>query len=648
MPPNVKISDKKGFKFTRANLENPVGKNNLTAFAASFQKTLYREKIYPCDAGAEKPLDTLYENKLHGRVDLDNNVIILKPWSLTMVPGATSPVFAPGFMSIAFKQFRQHMARAYMADTVSKEGNPTLLVPTPKRGYVDPTSHFNHYHEQVVTDFLTQRQSPFESPIDTFQTFIPYYAKHLKTAATYGPVTKTSFILSSLQDPFCLGMSIAISNDDASNDEVKYDKFISDPNFNYYTKVAKRYGFLVDKNKPWVLSADLFSGAMLHYLKGHLEPITYQRVTANNFFDAYYHQTYLSDIQDLWGILTQAYARFSKSSPLYQKTKIAPGGDLSYTNHPRGRASAAAMKTMDPSFLIDLYTDLRQIESYPAYKPVHVRHIKAVAQRAYSFSGAPFGGPEGAYGRAAFVINFAYKKLIGCEACRARRVGPELTFAMFAQMFMSDQVNSQKVSKRKRVEKESREELEATLRGDPKTSPVNSQDLAENIVNSWKPPSPNAGQPNPQVVAAKRKEYSDKRLQKTSKDIMSGYRSQWRAPEQATTIAQHEKKAPGYQQWQEYEFLKQAGLLTPDIEDHSPPGFDPFMDMLYALYSVDTELAHRGGLMFASLVDDWPDHYRDVYSTAKAALLSSGHDMNRLDTIGTSSAGGAAAYGYGS
>ena len=76
MPPNVKISDKKGFKFTRANLENPVGKNNLTAFAASFQKTLYREKIYPCDAGAEKPLDTLYENKLHGRVDLDNNVII--------------------------------------------------------------------------------------------------------------------------------------------------------------------------------------------------------------------------------------------------------------------------------------------------------------------------------------------------------------------------------------------------------------------------------------------------------------------------------------------------------------------------------------------------------------------------------------------
>ena len=105
MTDKLKISNEKGFVFTHDNRVNPVGKNNLTSRAASFQRTLYHEAIYPCDGTVEKPLDTLYENKLYGRVDRDNNVVVLKSWSLTTIPGAKLPLFAPTFLGTAFRDY---------------------------------------------------------------------------------------------------------------------------------------------------------------------------------------------------------------------------------------------------------------------------------------------------------------------------------------------------------------------------------------------------------------------------------------------------------------------------------------------------------------------------------------------------------------
>ena len=43
---------------------------------------------------------------------------------------------------------------------------------------------------------------------------------------------------------------IEIDDEDCGDDEIKYENYINDPNFIFYTIAAQRYGFKIDKNVP--------------------------------------------------------------------------------------------------------------------------------------------------------------------------------------------------------------------------------------------------------------------------------------------------------------------------------------------------------------------------------------------------------------
>jgi len=409
----VKISNKRGFIFTIEDLRNPDGVNGLSSFAAMFQRTLYKEKIYPGPlAGIPRPLDTWYKRGYFGRIDSKQNTVIPKTANLKQISDAKQPLFALNFVADAFAKFTMHMGSALLAGSLfTKEVNNDIVRPSAKLAYRDPTRMYNDLHATLARTFVLSFQPPPSKPIDNFKTFLKYYIPYLKSVVPVFPITKTGYVLTYNMDPMCTGLSIAISNLNPGDDPLKYEKYITDPNFRFYTNVAKKFGFLVDKNKPWILTADLFSPALMEHVDYYLTPNTRERITRANFFDTYYNRTYLTDFDDLRRLLLSAYRFLVSSSEIYQQQKICSEGKFSYRNYAREPYNEEShLADLEPQMLIDLYIDLRQAESQNSYTLDQVARLKKDAYDLYSLRVPPEMGTP--YERVAEEVNHRYRKYI--------------------------------------------------------------------------------------------------------------------------------------------------------------------------------------------------------------------------------------------
>lgn len=407
----TQIRNKNGFVFSLADLQDPEGANGLSSFAAMFQRSLYKERIYPKPPFAARPLDTWYKRNLFGRVDSRQNTIIPKTSDLVQLPNAKEPLFALNFVSDAYAKFADHMANAVMVRAVTTEGNPDLIKPTPRRAYRDPTQQYREFHAALSEHFAESFQAPVAAPIDNFQTFVKYYSAYLKGLVSLFPITKTSYVLTYGMDPLCSGLSIAIANADAADDKIKYEKFINDPNFTFYSRAAKKYGFVVDKNQPWILTADLFSPAIMVHVDNYVVGTTGDPITRDNFFDVYYTPTYRGDIENLSNMFVEAYRLLVASSPLYQIEHISDDGTFCYHTEERQKYDKEGLLAeLDPQFLIDLYIDLRQLESRNGYTPDQVARLKRMVYNLYTLKMPD--SPLTPFQRVAREVNYRYRKFI--------------------------------------------------------------------------------------------------------------------------------------------------------------------------------------------------------------------------------------------
>ena len=87
------------------------------------------------------------------------------------------------------------------------------------------------------------------------------------------PVTKTGMTYSRFYNPMFSGLCIEISTADHGDDEWKFRNFINNYNFKLYSLAASKFGFLIDKNAPWRLVANLNSAQMKSYINNYLQII---------------------------------------------------------------------------------------------------------------------------------------------------------------------------------------------------------------------------------------------------------------------------------------------------------------------------------------------------------------------------------------
>ena len=340
-------------------LSNPVGSNDLSPRAKFYQRALYADLVYP-DSVA-KPLDSWYDKNLFGRVDTQQNTIIPQVGELVSMQTAAVPgIYCLGFVDKAFTAFARHMQTAFLTHCLDQRGNADIINLKARFAYVDPTTKWEAHRNALIHAFINNYMANLADPIKNFADFKPAFLEYLRVMSQLMPVTKTTFLVSNMVSPLGSGLKVAIAQEDAGDDSIKYDDFIADPNFNFYANAAKKFGFLIDKNAPWILTADLFSDAIMKYIDFYLTDAG-APVTPHNFFPTFFTQTYVTDFDDLESLMRLAYTKLLDNDPLYEKEKTIyrtgcadPHETIVYV-----REALGAHEGLDTKELIDLYVQLR-------------------------------------------------------------------------------------------------------------------------------------------------------------------------------------------------------------------------------------------------------------------------------------------------
>ena len=341
------------YDYTEEEIANPSGRNSQSARAKFFQRSLYKEVIYPEDI--VKPLDSWYDKSLYGRVNQEQTVVIPRSSNIVQIDYGVQPsMFCLNFVNIAFSALVEHMKTAYVTNCIDRGGNSSLYNMRAVISYSDWSSSYNTHASKIAEAFINNYVPSYEYPIRNFIDFKHLYIKYLLNMVKSMPITLTSYVLSPFASTFGSGLKIAIVQQDAGNDSIKYDEFINDPNFKFYARAAKKFGFLVDKYVPWVLTYDLFTDASLKYINYYLTNDG-ETITEQNFFDTFYFDTSEIDLNALEAHVRIAYQKFIDQSPLYEEMC----GKNRLVTKVREQLGTQTLTTKE---LIDLYINLRNAE----------------------------------------------------------------------------------------------------------------------------------------------------------------------------------------------------------------------------------------------------------------------------------------------
>jgi hypothetical protein len=350
--------------YSVAELMNPRGSNVLSSRQAFEQRKMYKDVPYFIDLPT--PLKSLYDKLYFGRVDLIQNGVVIKQQTsnLKQINTTAGNIFVLNFVADAFEDLKQHLLMAADAGFISTDSVYTQLDPI--NGLLDYSPPYislqKTWQQRFTTRINSNRQ--ISNRITGLQAYVKELFSYIDSRVNYAPLTFTGYVVSNYSSPMISGLSIELQTDNYSTDAVKMSKYMKDPNFRYFVKAARKFGFYVDRNGPWKLTADPLScpmqGYMSHYV--NVSP-TFPGVS---FFNHYYEKTYLQDFDRLKETLRVMYNKFATDFPRItiettRHTRCHRGTqqEVSY----RLPTNAAAVDALGDRYWLDVYFKMRLKES---------------------------------------------------------------------------------------------------------------------------------------------------------------------------------------------------------------------------------------------------------------------------------------------
>ena len=294
-----------------------------------------------------KPIDFWYEKTLYGRVDERQNPIYIS-FSIKRFKQIhpSKQIFALNFVADAFFSFQRHIGKA---NSTGKLALPSVLVSLePKKAFLDIESAYGAHKQTIIAvmidGFLSLPQH--NDDVENFDDFVNKFVEFFEKNVGVLPITRSAYIKSQDCSPLISGLVIDLADKDHSDDKIR-KKWISDPNYEFYTKEAKKFGFIVDKYAPWRLVADIASPRMQNFMnpvdwpmlmgsdganvwpnKDYASPsgLSYTN-TVRTLFDHYYTRSYKVDMLEMQELLVDTYTEFYKRYPTLKKIKTQQCSD---------------------------------------------------------------------------------------------------------------------------------------------------------------------------------------------------------------------------------------------------------------------------------------------------------------------------------
>lgn len=193
----------------------------------------------------------------YGKQNQRMDTIVVNKSVIAPVANDSKAVFAIDFVRDVFAEFKNHFNKGIQRGVVVDDSLLQSLEAV--NGWQDPYVKYAAYivgHLDVFNSiYLIKRGGP---PIKSFQDYLELFITYFRPIAREFPVTLTSFMHTPLIGPLSTGLSVEVLEVPYDDDESKV-KFTQDKNFKFYAKQAALFGFNIDKNIPWRLTANLSS-----------------------------------------------------------------------------------------------------------------------------------------------------------------------------------------------------------------------------------------------------------------------------------------------------------------------------------------------------------------------------------------------------
>ena len=324
------------------------------------------------------------ERLLIGRVDGLGNPILLNKDFLTPlqqggVGGSLSK--AINFVSDSFKLMQQKYRRDLRIGNIRSDSEALGDLQAVK-GFTDPTENYYNYLDYKKGDikrYILRRHKL--NHIRDFDSFVEIFMEYVRASARREPITETMYLLTKENSVLSSGLAIEIYDGDYGDDEVKYDLFYKDRNFEYLKNLAYGYGFMIDKNIPWRLVADMNSPQMKPYIENRL----FVGAEAGAVLGTYFTRVHTPDLERLSQLMIDTYnmiARARSRTKITKSTATTNGSGKTIFRQCRKkeiirRRQESYEKILEYpiSYWIDKYVEIRNYETSMLYNDGAMRTI---------------------------------------------------------------------------------------------------------------------------------------------------------------------------------------------------------------------------------------------------------------------------------
>lgn len=328
---------------------------------------LFNKKIVYSNAAANTSypnlIDFMAEKMMYGRVNRLFVPITIpqtrnKLKAFSSKSRTTQNLKALNFVVDAFNDLEQQFDKCRLLGKIDAS-DPYLSSLKVYKAYVDPRRRYQKYISKLNNVLISDPNIDSKNLKD-FNMLADNMTKVMKNAGEVNPITYPAFIKSRKTPINVSGLAIEIANLDASNDNDKINLFVNSKNWQFYLNTCRTYGFMVDKNVPWRLVADIGSQPMLEYAKKYNLNNTNQILINCYETAAYsYYNSFTQNMLDLY--YTMKPRSIDKLIECNGKTKVKRIKPKEYKNTERLQKSYG-----QENFLV-LYCKLRFSEEESKY-----------------------------------------------------------------------------------------------------------------------------------------------------------------------------------------------------------------------------------------------------------------------------------------
>ena len=270
------------------------------------------------DLAMPRPIDLWYEKPYFGRYDLNGNPIYILEKHLKQLPvpmGRDSTILAVNFVVDAFQDLQRHFAKALASNKIKPSFMLSKLPVT--RAHMSPDKLHQEYIGKLFEVFILSYlgTNNLHKKIRGFSDFMNYFNDFFRDSGQNLPFTFSSFLGSKRCPSNVCGLILDMKEVSFSNDAKKVNDLLGRDEFSFYASSARNHGFMVSKNAPWRLVADVSSPQMKQYMSKYDTTLD-----ENNFFKKYYAEAYIADIEIMLKNIVSYYNNYITSRPYTSKT----------------------------------------------------------------------------------------------------------------------------------------------------------------------------------------------------------------------------------------------------------------------------------------------------------------------------------------